>query len=102
MFTYVFIDSDDHQQELVMKEAELIKDRIVPGGLVFFHDFMNQYIGPAMGHGYLIAKCGFEKINIDWAQAEAFTREHDLEKNNDSWHMPGVDYPKHLGCVRKL
>ena len=101
-FSYVFIDSDDHQQELVMKEAELIKDRVVPGGLVFFHDYMNQYIGPAMAHGYLVGKCGFEKIDIDWKQAEAFTREHDLEKDNDSWHMPGVEYPKHLGCVRKL
>ena len=99
---YVFIDSDDHQFDLVMAEVKMLEDSVSPGGLVFFHDFENQYIAPKQAHDYLIGTGKYESIPIDWDAAKRYAEKHKLEEGNDSWHMPGVDYPNFVGCARRL
>jgi len=101
-YSYVFIDSDDHQPELVLTEVNILQDRVLPGGLVFFHDFKNQYHGPAMAHEWLVRTGKYESIDIDWSTAKSIVNEYRLEVGNNSWHMPGVDNPNFLGVVRRL
>ncbi len=100
-FDYVFIDSDDHQKELILKEVDYLKDKISLGGLIFFHDFNNQYVGPIQAYDYLLGTGHFEMILLDWNKALDFVKQGDLEKNNSSWHMPGEEYPTYLGCLRR-
>lgn len=99
--SYAFIDTDDHQPELVMKEVKAIEDIVLPGGLVFFHDYNNQYKGPRMGYRYLVKTRKYEAIEINWKSAKSYADENDLEVDNDSWHMPGVSFPCFIGCVRR-
>jgi len=99
--SYAFIDSDDHQVELVHQEVRMLEHLVSPGGLVFFHDFRNQYIGPAKAYEYLISTGKYEAIEIDWKSAIEYAKENKLEDGNDSWHMPGVDFPIFVGCVRR-
>ena len=100
--SYVFIDADDHQVDLVMAEVKKLEDIVLPGGLVFFHDFENQYIGPAQAHAYLIDTGKYENISIDWDSAKAYVKKNKLEEGNVSWHMPGMDFPAFVGCARRL
>lgn len=101
---YVFIDTDDHQKELVMEEARLLENRTAPGGLIFFHDFKNQYTGPALAHQYLLDTGKFENIEMPWDQAIEYVKKRGLEEGNDSWHMSGsgIEFPNFIGCVRAL
>ena len=97
---YVFIDTDDHQEELVMEEVRLLANRMVPGGLIFFHDFKK----PALGHQYLLNTGRFENIEMSWERAIEYVKKHDLETGNDSWHMSGsgIEFPNFIGCARAL
>lgn len=99
--SYVFIDSDDHQPELVSQEVAKLEDRVLPGGLIFFHDFNNQYHGPRMAYNWLVQRGKYEPIGIDCPSAIQFVQENNLEDGNDSWHMPGEKYPCYIGCVRR-
>ena len=100
-YAYVFIDSDDHQPELVMEEVKLLEDRMVPGGIISFHDFRNQYHGPYEGYLYLLSTGKYETIDIPWSEIQAYVSENNLEEGNDSWHMPGVDFPCFVGAVKR-
>lgn len=103
-FGYAFIDTDDHQFELVMEEARLLKDRMSPRGLIFFHDFKNQYISPALAHKYLIGTGKFEDIEMPWEEAIEYVKKYDLEAKNESWHMSGsgIEFSTFVGCARAL
>lgn len=102
-YSWVFIDSDDHQEELVMEEVRLLEDRIVSGGIVAFHDYKNQYIWPAKAHEYLISTGKFENIPIDWERIKDHVRKNNLENGNNSWHREGSnEFPIYVGaCKRK-
>lgn len=100
-YGYVFVDSDDHQLELVMAEVKLLEDRMIPGGIIAFHDFRNQYHGPYEGYLYLISTGKYEAIDIPWDQIRAYVSENNLEANNNSWHMPGDALPCFVGAVRR-
>lgn len=99
---YAFIDTDDHNENLVMTEAKHLEDRMLSGGLIFFHDFKNQYVGPAMAYEYLVSTGKYELIQIDWDAAYVIAEKFGLETGNNSWHMPGVAYPAFVGCVRRF
>lgn len=101
-FAYVFLDSDDHDLPLIMSELEIIKDRMLPGGIIAFHDFRNQYSGPFEAYRNLLTTGKFEEIVIPWDEIRSFVSENNLENGNDSWHMPGVDYPCFVGAVRRI
>lgn len=100
-YSYVFIDSDDHQEELVMEEVTLLEDKMIPGGIIAFHDFRNQYYGPFAGYTYLLETGKFEPVNIPWDEIRAYVSENNLEEGNNSWHMPGVDLPCFVGAVKR-
>lgn len=101
-YGWVFIDSDNHQHERVFGEINMIKDKMVQGGIIAFHDFGNQYISPQEAHAYLIGTGEFENIPIDWTSIFNYVRENKLEEGNDSWHEKGSEeFPKFVGAVRR-
>ena len=101
--SYVFIDSDDHQLELVMYEVKELEDRMLKGGLMFFHDFGNQYTAPKEAHKYLLDTGKYENINMDWEMIKNFINSKGLKDSDLNWQtedqkaMP----PTFVGCVRK-
>jgi hypothetical protein len=98
---YIFIDSDDHQMSLVLEECKTIENRVNRGGLVLFHDFKNQYVGPAIGYDFLLSTKKYEKVDMDWVYPEQILKYYDyLDLNN--WHMPGVLFPRFVGCLRRV
>ncbi len=101
--SYVFIDTADHELELVMKEVELLEDVVSPGGLIFFHDYGN-YPGPLKAAEYLVNTGKYEYIDINWEEAIEFLETNGLdESQNNSWHkFEDVKNPCYLGCVRRL
>lgn len=101
-YTYAFIDSDSHQHEMVFSEINLIKDRMVKGGIIALHDVDNQYIAPREAIAYLVGKGEFEEIIIDWKPIFDYVRENNLEEGNNSWHEKGSEeFPKFVGACRK-
>lgn len=102
-YSYVFIDSDNHQPERVNAEIEIVKNRMVKGGIISFHDFKNQYIAPREAHAQLIQSGEFEDIVIDWESIFDYVRENNLEDNNNSWHLKGSEeFPKFIGAVKRI
>lgn len=98
-YGYVFIDTDDHQEELVMAEVRLLEERMLPGGIIAFHDFENQYAAPKKAAEMLVKTGNFDFVDIPWADIQEYVKSRDLEKGNNSWHMPGVELPCFVGAV---
>lgn len=102
-YSYVLIDSDNHQKERIEAELSIVVPLMVKGGVIVFHDYKNQYIDPAEAHAKLVASGGFENIQIDWEYIFNYVRANDLETGNDSWHTSGSEeFPKFVGACRKL
>jgi hypothetical protein len=100
---YCFIDSDNHSHERVVAEIEILKPKMIKGGIIAFHDFGNQYIAPREVHQQLIDTGEYENINIDWESIFNYVRENDLETGNESWHEKGSnEFPCYVGAVRKI
>lgn len=100
-FSYVFIDSDDHQKALVDWEVNFLMDRMVSGGIVLFHDYNNQYHAPKEVARRMVDTGKYEFISMPWDEIREFVSAHDLERGNDSWHMPGHEFPCFVGGVRR-
>lgn len=101
-YAYVFIDSDNHSHERVYSELEIIKPKMLQGGIIAFHDFGNQYIAPREAHQHLIDTGEFENVHVDWNEIFIYVRENNLEEGNDSWHEKGSnEFPCYVGAVRK-
>jgi len=100
--SYAFIDSGEHSEESIAIEVNYLKDTMVPGGLIVFHDVGNQYIAPVKAANELVQSGLFEKVEINWEPIIAFVIENDLEKGNDSWHWCEHPHPNFIGAVRKL
>lgn len=101
-YSWVFVDSDDHQEELVMEEMRLLEDRMVQGGIIAFHDYENQYQWPKRGHEYLISTGKYENIPIDWERIFVHVKSGNLEDGNNSWHQAGTEeFPKFVGAVKR-
>lgn len=96
-FSYAFIDTDDHQEELVLAEVKALADKMAEGALVLLHDYGN-YRGPIRAGQYLLNTGLYEEIKIDWRPVSNFVKERNLDEGNDSW--AGPDH-KHLGCFRR-
>lgn len=99
----MMVDSGDHLHDIVFSEIELFKDRVVPNGLVFYHDFANQFTAPLEGVQYLCKECGYEQIEMPWKEAEFLAEMFGLEeKDNNSWLNYGdIQYYNFMGCCRK-
>jgi len=112
-FSYVFVDTD-HSLEIVMGETKRLEDRMLPGGLIFFHDFKNQYPAPAQAHQYLIDTGKYEEVEIDWDAAIRFTRDNGLGQDDKTFarydgvhceslsNLTPFEHPVFIGCAKKI
>ncbi len=101
-YSYVFIDSDNHQFERVFAEIKIVEDMVVEGGIIAFHDFGNQYISPMQAHQYLIWTGKYENVPIDWQGIFDYVRANNMETDNDTWHHAGSnEFPCYVGAVRR-
>jgi hypothetical protein len=98
-FSYVFIDSDDHQPDLVNWEVDFLKDRMAPGGIILFHDFANQYHAPREAAERLVKEGNYNFIDIPWGEIKEAVAAKKLEEGNESWHMPCDPLPCFVGGV---
>ncbi len=101
-YSFAFIDSDIHSEEMCTTEVKLIEDLMVDKGIIAMHDVGNQYYGPAVALNYLLSTGKYEVVEIDWVQIFNYVRERNLEEGNDSWHQNGSnEFPCYVGAVRK-
>lgn len=100
IFGYVFIDSGDHQT-YPLEEVKLLEDRMVKDGIIAFHDLNSQFIQVREAYDYLLSTGKYEEININWEEIISYVRENDLEKENNSWHHPEMEFPNFVGAVRR-
>lgn len=98
-FAFAFLDSGDHSYELVRSEFDFLKDKMVPGGLIVFHDIDN-YSGPTSVFEEAQWE-GFASVNICWNEIHALVEAHGGEAINKSWHMVGNPRPQFLAAIRK-
>jgi len=101
-FSYIFIDTDDHREELVRSEAKALGNKVLPGGLILFHDYLNQYVGPSHALNYLVSTGKYEQVTINWNKIKAFVYTYNLEAGNHSWQpFEGNNFPTFVGGVRR-
>ena len=100
-FSYAFVDSGDHQ-ELPMKEVLALEDRIVPGGIIAFHDWNSQFLQVMDAYNYLLGTDKYEEINIDWSPIVDYVNENNLEEGNLSWHHNELKNPCFVGALRRI
>lgn len=98
---YCFLDSDQHQYELVKEELGLLKDRMMIGGIIGFHDFQSQYLGVEQAYREALEGDIFHEVSIDWEQIKGWVSGHGGEEGNESWHHKGNPAPCFFGALRK-
>lgn len=99
-YSYVFVDSGDHQS-LPMIEVKILEDKMCVGGIVCFHDFNSQFLQVREAYDYLLGTGKYEEIKIDWDAIVNYVRENDLEKGNNSWHHNELDFPCFVGALKR-
>ena len=99
---YIFIDTDDHGPETIAEELAFIKNKLLPGGIIAFHDYGNQYSAPLLAAEKLVASGEYEQLEIDWPRINQLGDEYGGEEGNNSWQVY-AEIPKtnFLGCVRR-
>lgn len=99
-FAFVFLDSGDHDYELVRSEADYLLDKMLPGGIIAFHDVGN-YQGPLRVWKEIQLQ-GFENVPIPWDEIKVIVAENGGEASNNSWHKLDDPTPCYLAAVRKV
>lgn len=99
-YSYVFIDSGDHQS-LPMIEVKLLEDRMIKDGVIAFHDLDSQFLQVREAYDYLVSTGKYDTISIDWQQIIDYVRDNDLEKGNLSWHHNELEFPCFVGALRR-
>lgn len=100
-YSYAMLDSGDHDTTIV-DEFNLVKDRIVSGGVVVLHDLDSQYIRVREVYNMFLQTGNYEEIKPDWEAIEAYAEEHNLEDGtNQTWHHTELKHPKFIGALRK-
>lgn len=98
---WVFVDSGSHQDGLPMQEVKMLEDRVVPDGIIAFHDFNSQFIEVREAYDYLLSTGKYEEVSIDWPGIIAYAKAHDLEKDNNSWHHNELEFPCFVGALKR-
>ncbi len=103
-FAYVFIDSNIHAYELLKEECDLLKDKMVMGGLVVFHDFGAECDGVERAYREMLQGGNFEEVSIDWGEIRQWVDSQGGEwtDGNASWHKHGESHPCLVGAVRRV
>lgn len=100
-FAYVFSDAGAHDDE-VMKEAQALEDKIIIGGIICFHDFLNQFTAVQRAYEYLVGTGKYDPINIEWEKIIPYVRENNLEQRNNSWHVYEENpFPNFVGALKR-
>jgi hypothetical protein len=102
-YAYVFVDTGSHGDGLPMREAKLLEDKIVPHGIICFHDYRNQFVEVEQAFEYLISTGKYEKIDIEWNEIFDYVKENNLEDGNNSWHLyPELPHPPNfVGALKR-
>jgi len=102
-YSYVFVDSGSHGDGLPMEEVKLLEDRVIPGGIIAFHDYKNQFVEVEQAYNYLLSTGKYEEIPIDWQPIFDYVAEHNLEEGNNSWHQyPELPHPPNfIGALKR-
>ena len=100
--SYVFIDSGIHD-DLVMEEVKMLEDKMIEGGIIAFHDYLNQFSAVERAFNYLLSTGKFEKIEIDWQHIFDYVVSNNLEEGNESWHQyPELPHPPNfVGALKR-
>lgn len=101
-YAYLFWDSGEHGGTVLERETEMIKDCMIPGGIVCSHDIGNQFTQQTVAMEKLVATGNFEWINIPWDEIIPYVKENNLEEGNNSWHIYAENpYPNFVGAVKR-
>jgi len=99
--SYVFVDTGVHD-DMVMEEVKLLEDRMVSGGIICFHDYLNQFTAVERAYDYLLSTNKFDRVSIDWEEIINYVRDNDLETGNNSWHVYEENpFPNFVGALRR-
>lgn len=101
-FGYVFLDSDQHQYELVHAECELLRNRMAIGGIIAFHDFMSQFSGVEQAYREMLQGGQYEEVPIDWDHIKAYVASIGGEEGNESWHHVDKQAPCFFGAIKRI
>jgi len=101
-FAYVFIDSDQHQYELVKEECELLRHRVAIGGIIAFHDFASQFHGVERAYREMLEGFAYEEIPVDWPAIKAWVSANGGEAGNNSWHHTDKEAPCFFGAIKRI
>lgn len=101
-YSFVFVDSGVHD-DMVMEEVKMLEDKVVQGGIIAFHDYLNQFSAVERAYNYLLSTGKFEPIGIDWQPIFDYVNEHNDEADNNSWHTyPELPHPPNfVGAVKR-
>ena len=99
---YVFIDTDDHSEVTITGELAFIKNKLLPGGIIGFHDYGNQCTAIILAANKLVSSGEYEQLEIDWLRINQLADELGGEEGNDTWqNYPDIKKINFLGCIRK-
>lgn len=101
-YSFVFVDSGLHD-DLVLEEVKMLEDRMIPKGIIAFHDYLNQFTAVERAYNYLLSTGKYEPIGINWQEIFDYVAEHNLEEGNNSWHQyPELPHPPNfVGALRR-
>lgn len=100
-YSYVFVDSGNHQDGLPMREVILLEDRIILDGIIAFHDFDSQFKEVREAYDYLMNTGKYEEIKIDWMAISEYVIDKNLENGNNSWHHTEMECPCFVGALKR-
>lgn len=100
--SFCFIDSGVHD-DMVMEECKMLEDRMIQGGIIAFHDYLNQFTAVERAYDYLLSTGKYSKIEINWNEIFDYLKENDLQDGELSWHQyPELPHPPNfIGALRR-
>ena len=100
-YAWVFIDSNDHEESLVRAELEILKSRMLVGGIIGFHDYGNY---PAVGRVMweFLERNPYEEVIIPWDSIREWVAANGGEEGNSSWHCLQEAFPCHVAAIRRV
>lgn len=103
MLGYCFVDTDDHNATIIGKEIALLKEKMLIGGILAFHDYGNQFVPIYEAANGLVKSGLFEMVKPDMDEVNKLVDLVGGEKGNDSWHIyDSIPRPNFVGCFRRI